>query len=323
LGEVVLVFSTTGKGAQANTAMSSNPQQSVTSVVELIAKAAALVVISCYVIGYLLVAINDSNHGFLEAGLVKPRAIAAGAIFIFVTVLPSLLTQRAFPAAIRGEPESKRQVTARWLLGLTDYVGGSAVAALVMSSFFVSGGPTQPQSTSIAPQMVLVCVALANAFIRFGAVALYKERPVVWALFCLAGVTAISVALYRLRGSAMPGCFGWSFGVSAVMNSFLSDIKRGIRPLPMVGIASLLLALSAIPLYALFFFPFMKPSWGGGAPIPIVVYLSKDYPIRPSEKLKANLLETSDSGFYLTFGDDEKVTYVPRASVAAMEFTNH
>ncbi len=51
-----------------------------------------------------------------------------------------------------------------------------------------------------------------------------------------------------------------------------------------------------------------------------ILYLSKDSPVHPNEKLKAALLEASDSGFYFIFDGEKNATYVPKASVAAMEF---
>jgi len=65
----------------------------------------------------------------------------------------------------------------------------------------------------------------------------------------------------------------------------------------------------------------MKAAWGGGAAMPVVMYLSRDAPIHPSEKAKVALIEASDSGFYVIFDGNQKATYVPKALVTGMEFS--
>jgi hypothetical protein len=80
------------------------------------------------------------------------------------------------------------------------------------------------------------------------------------------------------------------------------------------------MVLAAVSTYSIYLFPHMKAAWGGGAAVPAVIYLSKDAPMHPGEKVKTALIEASDAGFYLIFEGSDKATYVPKGLVTGMEF---
>jgi len=80
--------------------------------------------------------------------------------------------------------------------------------------------------------------------------------------------------------------------------------------------------LVTVTVFAGFFYPKIKPSWGGGAPISATLYFAKDSPILPGQSVSARILEETDSGFYLIGGSNKSATFIPRSEVAMVYYSN-
>ena len=78
----------------------------------------------------------------------------------------------------------------------------------------------------------------------------------------------------------------------------------------------------ALTVFANFYYPYLKASWGGGAPINVTIYFNKDSAIRPSQALVAQLVDESDEGFYIVGPQETKAIYVPRTAVALLYFSD-
>lgn len=293
---------------------------SVASLLEFVTKMATLLVVGSYAVGYSILVINNNAHGFLETSLIKPRAITTGAVFILATALPIAMTQGTFFGK-GSDPESKLETFTRLLLGLVDYLCACSAAGFLMGFLVFTDdlhGASMTMSKAIAFLVFLGLVGVAGT-VRFVAVRDYRKGAIAWIAFSIVCLGGIAVALYSLRGFAIMRCMAWMFGVATAVNPWLSDIRRGVHvQFKITALIAMLLVV--VSLYTVHLFPFMKATWGGGAPVAAILYLSKDSPIHPDQKVKVALLEASDSGFYFIFDGEEKATYVPRDSVTAMEF---
>jgi hypothetical protein len=305
---------------QSNGTPSLQASGTVTGLLENGAKFVTVLVIVCYAIGYLIVVLNESQNGFLETSLFKPRAIAAGAVFVFYVAFPISIMQTFFGKNV--ETESLSEMLSRCLLGLTDYVASGTLAAfsmIVLLADWSKGESISPLGL-VASFAAIIYVVCANALIRFSAPQLYRKRPIAWIVYSFVCMAALGVAIYCVKGLIIFRCFAWVFGITTLINPAISDVRRGVK-IRFNPIAIGMCVLGAISIYAMFLFPHMKASWGGGAPVVVTIHLSKDSPIHPNEKVNAMLLETSDSGFYFTISGDQQTTYIPRALVTGMEYT--
>lgn len=82
-----------------------------------------------------------------------------------------------------------------------------------------------------------------------------------------------------------------------------------------------------IPIALIFFFsrkvyPKLEASWGGGQPVPVVLFLTRDSPLRPAESLPALLLDESESGFYFVEETKSQAVFLPRAQVSMLVFSD-
>ncbi len=69
-------------------------------------------------------------------------------------------------------------------------------------------------------------------------------------------------------------------------------------------------------------YPHLKASWGGGTPVDVTVYFTKDSLLSPDKGVQAELIEESDEGFYIVGLKESKAIFVPRNSVALVYFSN-
>ncbi|MGD0515025.1 MAG: hypothetical protein ABSA29_17125, partial [Terriglobales bacterium] len=84
----------------------------------------------------------------------------------------------------------------------------------------------------------------------------------------------------------------------------------------------LFLAFSVLFLFGHYYYPHIKSSWGGGAPVAVTIYFTKDSGVKPSQSVSARLVEESDEGFYIVGRGETKALYVPRSAVSVVYFSD-
>jgi len=84
---------------------------------------------------------------------------------------------------------------------------------------------------------------------------------------------------------------------------------------------SLIIGFAALFVFATFYYPKIKASWGGGSPVPAVVYFSKDSRILPSQYLQTQLLDETDAGYYV-LDKNQKAIFIPRNTVLLVYFSD-
>ena len=138
---------------------------------------------------------------------------------------------------------------------------------------------------------------------------------------------SVLLVLFCLLYSAQTLLIAHRFGPSAVAMWFFVVLLLAISKLknPSLGRSwenSVLLLLGALLVFALFYYPHIKASWGGGTPVSVTVYFTKESPISPNKAVSAQLIEESDAGFYIVGPNDTKAIYVPRSAVALVYFSD-
>jgi hypothetical protein len=109
----------------------------------------------------------------------------------------------------------------------------------------------------------------------------------------------------------------WFFGVGVV-----ALIEMKVRPQIGDWEKTITLTLATLLLFALFYYPHLKASWGGGTPVGVILFFSKDSSIKPSETVSAQLIDESDEGYYIIAPSENKAIYVPRSSVSLVYFSD-
>lgn len=111
------------------------------TMLEPLTKAVTLIAVCSYICGFLIIVINEGRLGFLDASLLKARAVIVGGAFLVLVALPISYSRGTYIAKDENEPETNVQAVARMLLGLTDYLAACWTTWFIMSYFFVRSSP--------------------------------------------------------------------------------------------------------------------------------------------------------------------------------------
>jgi hypothetical protein len=298
---------------------------------EPITKAVTITAIISYAAGFLIVVINEGRLGFLDSSLLKPRAMIVGIVAFLLIVLPISFTRGVLIQPRGEEEESGDQTVARIGLSLIDFLASCGATWFVASFVFVGSGSdlffTVHDGTVVRHELPFAGWVLSVALIAINGVLArpsdsraYWKSPRFWMGYSVVWLALLAFAAWTLRGTDSAIYFAWSCLTSILFHGFARDWRRGLIfsfKLPAVFFWS----LSLLSLYATFLFPRIKGNWGGGTPIPALLTMSSTTGSTPSEGQRVNLIEATDSGYYVTLDGKKNVVYIPRSSVQRIEFT--
>jgi len=294
---------------------------------ESASKAVAAFVICSYAIGFLVILINEGHLGFIDASLLKPRAILAGATCVFLVALPlSYCRGTFFP---RPETEARIQRAARVGLGLADYLGACWATWLVAGIFFVGGHFTalirmhgteqRPDKIAAAAFIFGMLSVTVNGWLRLNVGQIYREAPRGWLIFsCVVSAVLVGAPIVLWRTPSMRYLV-WACITSAVFLAFERDWRRGIsRTFKLPALIAIL--LSVLSLYGQFIFPHLKGTWGGGAPVEALLTLPSKSAGGVGDEISVRLYEATDSGYYVSLKNQKSVVFLPKLTVEAIEY---
>jgi len=276
---------------------------------ESISKSTAALLLGIYATGFLVVSLHNASFGFEELSPLKPKIMAAGALLLALTAIP-------FGSAIKvfshKQGLSDAAKTARtFAAALSYYFGCTALTAsgnfLLLSTdspFFVFNVSTETPFWGgswhhKAAFFVFVIAGALSILTVEQSWKWYEKRPISISILC--GLFLILMMLQYWSGGAL-GAFQratlWFFVVglwAAYMKHVFIDSSKGQAEWEKF----VFVALVPLAFFPNFLYPYIKSSWGGGSPVPVVVYFSGDSRILPRQQLSAELLDESDTGLYL------------------------
>lgn len=292
--------------------------------VEAVTKVLTIGAICSYVAGFLIIEINEGRLGFFDATLLKPRAVAAGAVFLLLVSLPISFTRNILIER-KNEDEQLPQTIARLSLSLVDYLTACWATWFMALILF----DTPPNSVvgvgiqSAAPLIGALSAAGGTVTVN-GLLAFpkdtrgYTTAPRFWigySAICVAALAFATSRLYRLPSFRY---LIWGVITSIMFHAYARDWRKGIiHSFKLPGL--LMILVSTVSLYSTLLFPLIKGNWGGGTPIPALISIIGDSG-KPSEELKVDLVESTDSGYYGFPSGQRNVMFIPKSTVQAIEF---
>ena len=279
----------------------------LTPMVEFLSKGIGAAAIALYVSGFLIVSLHYSKYGFVATNPFRPRIVAAGAWFFLFTGVPIFIATRLVP--------NERTWTQIAMLSYPYYIACQVLGFAASQLFTLTPFPTGAGGQWWGILIVVLFVA------AFGFLINWKKYPRVSAaaslLFVIINVVFSTRALFVEHVFMQSAIILWFFGVGIValvemkVRSQIGDWEKTI-----------ILTLATLLLFAVFYYPHLKASWGGGTPVSVTLFFTKDSPIKPNETVSAQLLDESDEGFYIIGSTENKAIYVPRSSVSLVYFSD-
>lgn len=282
---------------------------------DTLSKSVAAIAIAIYACGFLVISLHHSRYGFSSTNPFRPRIFAAGTWFLFFSAIPVSLAMWYRKRTWRDIAESLLFVTFIFI-----GIGNSVFYVLEVS-------PTSGPISDIRWWFWLWAVGIAIGLLLY---IFAKSRKTPTILLPVASVaTVLFFVALEINGAIVGNDFkpfslqAWFMGVFV---STLFVIKGNPEPmserLKLMGMYLNLLFLTVF-VFAHYYYPRMKASWGGGAPIGVTLYFTKDSAIKANQAVAVQLIEESDEGFYIVAPKESKAIYVPRSSVALVYFSDN
>jgi hypothetical protein len=292
---------------------------------ETASKAIAVLLVGTYVLGFMIVSLHNASHGFFEVNPLRPRILAAGFLFLFTTLLPAFLANQMYS---RDSELTPKQQLSHAIVATLAYYFVCVVLTFMLGGLlsFPSGTASNPVahptglgswlSAGLPVGMLLLVYGLRLAWRTF------RTHPMRTALFAGLDVLVLLSANLFLMGRVRPlAATMWFFVVGVVGTPLKNDL---MDPGKRKEYSILLLAIGIVALttFSSWVYPQFRFSWGGGSPIPVVVYFSGNSRLLPGQQLDADILDESDSGFYIVQRNQTQAIFIPRSAVATIYFSD-
>jgi hypothetical protein len=280
---------------------------------ETASKLVAAFAVVLYGCGLLITSISYSRYGFLDMNPLRPRPVLAGAWFVsFCAASYALLKGTAGLKPDLKNPEVLGAELSR--IAISYCIGCGALTSGVGFFFDFPAGTSNLFGwkfyLAAAILFVLDVLALEKKLPQLAAVVPSA------AFVVLVGVIAIGQTLVRGR-FCDSSLFLW-FSVACMVIPMITRVFS--TPRIDSWLVNIFLILMGLLIFAKYYYPHLNTSWGGGAPIPVVIYMNKDAAVA-SGKISAMLIEDSDAGLYIVIRGDKKATFLPRSAVTMVYFS--
>jgi hypothetical protein len=282
-----------------------------------LSKGVAALAIAMYVCGFLTLSLHHANYGFVGTNPFRPRILAAGAWFMFLT---------AIPVAVATRYKQRPWISIVGSLGFVLFLfyGFSNVLFYLL---FDLGHPPFPTPYHHWSYWVLGAGTVVAAVLYTSATR--SGRTTAKLLAAISAAYVLFLIGLRLRGYLIMRDFEsgdlalWFFGIFVITVFELKTNPGDYSGDRIKGLGTdLFLIFAVLFVFGHYYYPHIKSSWGGGAPVAVTIYFTKDSAVKPSQSVSAQLVEESDEGFYIVGQGETSALYVPRNAVALVYFSD-
>lgn len=307
--------------------------QSLMPLVESISKVAAGFLLAAYVSGYLIVSIYNSSFGFTELNPLKPKILGAGILFGALTAIAFYASNLIYSKPSTAEGTLRKVDT--YLSRTVAYFYACSVGTNGLSLIISQRTEAQPLLKAPAvlapifhvpadtPSLLFFLITVPLFVLSVRQLKLTAKHPsisVSAALLLLAIQTADDLFRATVYSSTWIGL--WLFGSGLALRPLAIIALNPQRRRTLDWTTQLFVPITALFFFSRWIYPKIKASWGGGEPIPVVLYLTKDSPLKPGESYPVLLLDESDTGFYFAEQPRSKAVFIPRSQVSMIFFSD-
>lgn len=285
--------------------------------VDLVVKVIVVLAAILYGCGFLVISIHQYSYGLVEMNPLRPKVLAAGIWFLCFAAVPFVLVLegRAIKSSTPEREEwLRRRSTGYYFSAMSCFwLGGILETAF---DFQMETLPRWPSTGTLMLTMIVSgALVAADQWKRFPHWLSVLASLAFGGLLVFCGLRDLQF----YHGKSVASIALWFIAVSFFASSEMQS--RSWKPAIGNWKQSVALSIIAVGGFASFYYPQIKPSWGGGAPIPATIYLAKDSLMLPGRGVSAKILDETDSGFYIVGGDDKRATFIPRSEVAMIYYS--
>ena len=276
-----------------------------------------------YLFGFIVVSIFDATYGIADFNLFRTKVIAVGSLFAFLVVVPMVMTFRMF--SIFGLTAERADISA---VTVTPKTRPFMIADVALSIPFACFGLSFPLLFLFTPfpdwkGAVFGLVILTGAVVAALGVSTKKwfnSHPFLFVLLSALNTAGFFLILFKYADRSM---FWFVVWLSLVCVFTLQVSLRMLKPEVSRKTEWERLFLTILPvvffLYSTKVYPKIKHQLGGGAPVPVVLHLTKKLPVFDSENISVSLIDETEQGYYLV-RDSDKAMFIARGLVEEVEY---
>lgn len=279
-----------------------------------LSKSIAAIGIAVYVCGFLTVSLHHSNYGFIGTNPFRPRILAAGAWFLLFAAIP-------ISAATKYRKHSWMEIAQNFLFFWGFCFGLSWSLAVV----FVYEVDTSEGATYVFRSKWWIITLILLATVHFVARAWNRcPRIISAATSVLVVLILAGDEVLRMRHSPYFDTWSVTLWFFCVFSASLigQKIIRSYVTDPAEWSRVLFVLFFALLMFAQHYYPHIKSSWGGGAPVNATIYLTKDSAFKPNQAICVQMVEESEEGFYIVGVKESRAIYIPRNAVSLVYFSD-
>jgi hypothetical protein len=269
--------------------------------------------VAVYVCGFLITSLHQANYGFTETNPFRPHIISAGAWFLLFTGIPIMMWIRY-------------RIYSKTFMGFL-----VIIFPFYALCFLLSGIPSEifelPRNNlAFYTRQSLLVANVMFGFTILMMVAKYVKLPTLLLPYLSLGLTIYFVLklirhLLEARDFQRGSIVLWFFCITLAaellyQNWVLGDLR--VKD----WAANVVWFLVALWLFATYYYPNIKRSWGGGKPISVVLWFTKESAVKPGQQIPVRLIDESDVGFYILGQNEQKALFVPRSAVSAVYYSD-
>lgn len=290
------------------------PERTPASWIDSAAKLSATAILVIYVAGFLIVSIQNARYGIVQHDLVRPRLLATGVIFFVLLAIGVFAGSVVFRVLLFKEDrvfDDPKHLTYLHLGRHFDVLVGSIGSSLLISSFFASEERRVRFWVALA---IIMGAYFVHVYLQITRLQTSPRLVTALAALLFLGSTAV---LIKIGPASLFARIAWFTAIGAltpIVMRLFGDLKVLLEGLWAALIGAAILVIVS---FAIFLYPKMRASIGGGEPVPVVLQFKDKSPLDPTQtKAFGWVLDESDAGFYLLKNDQDKdAIFVPRTDV--------
>jgi hypothetical protein len=304
-------------------------RRGISETLDALSKATVVALFVIYVAGFLIVSIHNAEYGFGDVNPLKPKILAAGTLFVFLTYLPIVVAQRYF---VHNEELNAEQKYAKAIVSAFGYLFRCNIYALSLVTLYAFSVRKTPQQHHWNWSDWLRLAAISTLFLAMShfqehGSKSYQTKPkriILFGCLLLAAFLAwaLSESIPESSNNVVATAELWLFGIGLMAVITGQITGKWENKTAYEWVAPVFLVIPTLAIFASAIYPQIKASWGGGSPTPVVVYFSPESRLLPSQHLEGDLLDESDSGIYVVMAGEKQAIFVPRSSISAVYFSD-
>jgi len=292
----------------------------VGATLDVVSKSLAALALLIYGCGFLITSINHYSYGFLETNPFRPRIVSAGAWFLLFISIPIILVRES--RKLKGRTENEQLWLGRFGTILFFHCASGMFLGNTFAAIFDSGdyyGFDSSIWTLWTATLMMVAVGVlvfVDRWRRFPKLVSPIASLLLFGFLIVYGCREV-FKYHRSSGAATALWFlvaGLVIYREASSRSWILWAGNWLQ--------SLSFSILAVLVFASSYYPHINSSWGGGSPIPITIYLSKESMVMPGQSVAALLVDESDAGLYVVGKNDKKATFIPRSAVGLVYYSD-